>query len=79
MRDAEKISPLEVDSALLAVDGVGEAVCFGVADAKYGEVVWAGIVLREGRQPAPGEEKRIQDALVGKIAKVRPFCGTLPS
>lgn len=38
-RAGEKISPLEVDSALLSVDGVGEAVAFGVPDEKYGEKV----------------------------------------
>lgn len=38
-RGGEKISPLEVDAALLSVAGVGEAVAFGVADEKYGEKV----------------------------------------
>lgn len=38
-RAGEKISPLEVDAALLGCEGVGEAVCFGVADTKYGEKV----------------------------------------
>lgn len=36
-RGGEKISPLEVDAALLSLDGVGEAVAFGVPDEKYGE------------------------------------------
>lgn len=47
-RAGEKISPLEVDSALLSVEGVGEAVAFGVPDEKYGEKVWAAIVLKAG-------------------------------
>lgn len=38
-RGGEKISPLEVDAALLSVEGVGEAVAFGVADEKFGEKV----------------------------------------
>lgn len=38
-RGGEKISPLEVDAALLSIDGVGEAVAFGVADEKFGEKV----------------------------------------
>lgn len=33
-RGGEKISPLELDSALLAVQGVGEAVAFAVPDEK---------------------------------------------
>lgn len=36
-RGGEKISPLEVDAALLSLDGVSEAVAFGVPDEKYGE------------------------------------------
>ncbi len=44
-RGGEKISPLEVDAVLLQHDAVAEAVCFGVADEKYGEVVQAAVVL----------------------------------
>ncbi|KIJ54974.1 hypothetical protein M422DRAFT_42153 [Sphaerobolus stellatus SS14] len=69
-RGGEKIAPVEIDSALLRVDGVQEAVCFGVEDAKFGEVVWAGIVLKSG-QPATGAEERIKKALDGKIAKFK--------
>lgn len=70
-RGGEKISPLEIDAALLAVLGVKEAVCFGVEDPKYGEVVWAGIVLEGGRNGSKEEEERIKKALSGKISKVR--------
>jgi oxalate---CoA ligase len=70
-RGGEKISPLEVDSALLSVKEVREAVCFGVDDAKYGEVVWAGVVLEREAQDAKQVEERIKKALEGKIAKVR--------
>lgn len=44
-RGGEKISPLEVDAALLQHPSVAEAVCFGVPDVKYGEVVQAAVVL----------------------------------
>ena len=44
-RGGEKISPLEVDSALLQHPSVAEAVCFGMPDTKYGEVVQAAVVL----------------------------------
>lgn len=67
-RGGEKISPLEVDSALLSVDGVKEAVCFGVEDEKYGEIVWAAVVLSK---PDSAAEKRIQAALAGKISKFK--------
>ncbi|KAK4056181.1 hypothetical protein OIO90_002912 [Microbotryomycetes sp. JL221] len=47
-RGGEKISPLEVDAALLDVKAVGEAVAFGVPNQKYGEKVWACVVLKSG-------------------------------
>lgn len=47
-RGGEKLSPLELDGALLAVPGVAEAVAFGVPDTKYGEVPWAAVVLKDG-------------------------------
>ena len=43
-RGGEKISPLEVDAALLHHPAVAEAVCFGVSDVKYGEIVQAAVV-----------------------------------
>ena len=46
-RGGEKISPLEVDAALLLHPCVAEAVSFGVPDAKYGEAVQAAVVLRD--------------------------------
>ncbi|GJP53498.1 hypothetical protein CLOM_g12661 [Closterium sp. NIES-68] len=47
-RGGEKISPLEVDAALLAVKGVAEAVAFSAPDAHYGEEVNAAVVLEPG-------------------------------
>jgi oxalate---CoA ligase len=70
IRGGENIGPLEVDSALLSVKGVKEAVCFGVEDSKYGEVVWAGVVLDGSQKGGKEEEQRIRKALDGKIAKV---------
>lgn len=45
-RGGEKISPREVDEALLTHPSVAEAVCFGLPDAKYGEEVAAAVVLQ---------------------------------
>jgi acyl-CoA synthetase (AMP-forming)/AMP-acid ligase II len=45
-RGGEKISPLEVDAALLEHPAVAEAVCFALPDLKYGEEVHAAVVLR---------------------------------
>ena len=45
-RGGEKISPHEVEDALLTHPEVVEAVAFGVPDAKYGETVGAVVVAR---------------------------------
>ncbi len=45
-RGGEKISPAEIDAALLEHPAVAEAAAFGVPDAKYGEEVWAAVVLK---------------------------------
>lgn len=46
-RGGEKISPQEVDEALLAHSAVSEAVCFAIPDKLYGEEVAAAVVLQE--------------------------------
>jgi acyl-CoA synthetase (AMP-forming)/AMP-acid ligase II len=45
-RGGEKISPLEVDAALLAHPAVAEVATFGAPDPKYGEEVHAAVVLK---------------------------------
>src|SRR5712692_3108304 len=45
-RGGEKISPREIDEALLTHAAVAEAVCFGIPDRVYGEGVAAAVVLR---------------------------------
>jgi acyl-CoA synthetase (AMP-forming)/AMP-acid ligase II len=44
-RGGEKISPREIDEALLSHAAVAEAVCFGIEDRVYGEAVAAAVVL----------------------------------
>jgi len=46
-RGGDKISPREVDDALLTHGSVAEAVCFGIPDQVYGEEVAAAVVLKE--------------------------------
>ncbi|KAL7414668.1 putative peroxisomal-coenzyme A synthetase [Mrakia frigida] len=67
-RGGEKISPLEIDSALLSLDGVGEAVCFGVPDDKYGEVVWAAVVPKTGSKLSTTQ---IQKDLASRLSKFK--------
>ena len=45
LRGGENISPLEIEEALLAHEGVVEAVAFGIGDEKYGEIVGAAVSL----------------------------------
>jgi len=45
-RGGEKIAPSEIDDVLLEYPAVAEAAAFGVPDAKYGEEVWAAVVLK---------------------------------
>jgi acyl-CoA synthetase (AMP-forming)/AMP-acid ligase II len=46
-RGGEKISPREIDEALLAHPAVAEACCFGIPDRVYGEGVAAAVVLKD--------------------------------
>jgi acyl-CoA synthetase (AMP-forming)/AMP-acid ligase II len=50
-RGGEKVSPLEVDAALLEHPQVAEAVAFAVPDPKYGEEVHGAVVLRGEATP----------------------------
>ncbi|PYS58944.1 MAG: AMP-dependent synthetase, partial [Acidobacteria bacterium] len=45
-RGGEKISPREIDEALMTHSAVAEAVCFGIPDRVYGEEVAAAVVLK---------------------------------
>ena len=50
-RGGEKISPHEVEEALLSHPAVAEAVVYAVPDEKYGEQVAAAVVARAGTSP----------------------------
>jgi acyl-CoA synthetase (AMP-forming)/AMP-acid ligase II len=47
LRGGENISPAEIEQALLAHPAVADAVCFGISDAKYGEVPAAAVTLSQ--------------------------------
>eukprot|EP01088_Endostelium_zonatum_P009527 TRINITY_DN22781_c0_g1_i1.p1 TRINITY_DN22781_c0_g1~~TRINITY_DN22781_c0_g1_i1.p1 ORF type:complete len:541 (-),score=137.47 TRINITY_DN22781_c0_g1_i1:8-1630(-) len=66
-RGGEKISPLEIDDALLAHEAVAEAVSFGVKCGKYGEAVEAAVVLKEGKAGTMSEEQ-LREWCKGKLA-----------
>jgi acyl-CoA synthetase (AMP-forming)/AMP-acid ligase II len=72
-RGGEKISPLEVDAALLEHPAVAEAVSFAAPDAKYGEEVQAAVVLKGPATPAEIQAhclKRLADFKVPKVIHI---------
>jgi acyl-CoA synthetase (AMP-forming)/AMP-acid ligase II len=72
-RGGEKISPLEVDAALLEHPAVAEAVAFAAPDAKYGEEVHAAVVLKGETTPAEIQAhclKRLADFKVPKVIHI---------
>lgn len=72
-RGGEKISPLEVDAALLEHPAVAEAVSFAAPDAKYGEEVHAAVVLKGAATPAEIQahcSKRLADFKVPKVIHI---------
>ena len=54
-RGGEKISPREIDEALLAHPDVAQAVAFAVPHPKLGEDLAAAVVAADGRRPTPEE------------------------
>ena len=53
-RGGEKVSPYEVEEALLSHPAVLESVVFPIADQDMGEEVGAAVVLKEGVSATPG-------------------------
>jgi acyl-CoA synthetase (AMP-forming)/AMP-acid ligase II len=50
LRGGENISPAEIEQVLLSHPAVGDAVCFGVQDDKYGEVPAAAVTTAQDTQ-----------------------------
>ena len=76
----EKVSPQEVERALYAIEGVGDAAVIGVPDDFLGEAVKAFVVA------APGAQldrrfilRRLSETLEDyMLPKFLEFCATLP-
>ena len=51
LRGGENISPAEIEDVLRAHPAVTDAACFGVPDAKYGELVAAAVVVSGDVEP----------------------------
>jgi oxalate---CoA ligase len=54
IRGGENIAPAEIEQVLLAHPAVKDAVCFGIPDEKYGELVGAAVTL-----VAPADQKEL--------------------
>jgi long-chain acyl-CoA synthetase len=63
----ENVYSIEVENALLALDGVAEAAVFGVPDPQWGERVHAVVVLDLNRA-APIDEEALRAHCRGRIA-----------
>jgi len=63
LRGGENISPLEIEHVLLAHPAVSDAVCFGIADEKYGELVGAAVTLS-----GAADERALIDHCRGHLA-----------
>ncbi|CCH58781.1 hypothetical protein TBLA_0A10010 [Henningerozyma blattae CBS 6284] len=66
-RGGEKISPVELDGIMLENEKINEAVCFGMDDMKYGQIVEAAVVLKPGCTMDYNEFKKYM------ATKVAPF------
>jgi acyl-CoA synthetase (AMP-forming)/AMP-acid ligase II len=51
LRGGENIAPAEIEAVLLRHPAVDEAICFGIADDKYGEVPSAAVTLKADADP----------------------------
>ncbi len=64
-RGGEKISPREVDEALLAHPDVAQAIAFAVPHPRLGEDLAAAVVAAHGATPAPEDLRRF---VAGRVA-----------
>src|SRR5262249_51768741 len=58
LRGGENISPAEIEDVLRAHPAVTDAACFGVPDAKYGELVAAAVVVSGDVEPGQHRQRR---------------------
>jgi oxalate---CoA ligase len=77
-RGGEKISPTEIDGVLLSDPDVVDAATFGVPDSKYGEEVWAAVVLRDNTDVAALQAFSRSRLAAFKAPKVIRVVPTIP-
>lgn len=67
-RGGEKISPIELDGALLSHPAVGEAVSFGIPSEMYGQEVACVLILKDGETLTA---ESLQAYMTEKVAKFK--------
>jgi oxalate---CoA ligase len=67
-RGGEKVSPVEVETALLSHPLIAQAVAFAIAHPMLGEEVAAAIVLREGETPS---EHEVREFVAARLAQFK--------
>lgn len=74
------VYPAEVENALLAHDAVAECGVFSVPDPKWGEAVYAAVVLRPGARTTEGELIAFAKSKLArfKVPKAVKFMDALP-
>jgi acyl-CoA synthetase (AMP-forming)/AMP-acid ligase II len=77
-RGGEKISPLEIDAALLTHPAVAEAASFGAPDGKYGEEVHAAVVLKAAATVTDLQTHCLKQLADFKVPKVIHIVKELP-
>jgi len=78
IRGGENISPGEVEDALKTHPAVADAVCFGIDDDKYGQVVGAAVVLKGEADPAQLRARCRASLADFKVPKVIHVVSELP-
>jgi acyl-CoA synthetase (AMP-forming)/AMP-acid ligase II len=78
IRGGENISPGEVEDALKAHPAVSDAVCFGIDDDKYGQVVGAAVVLKGEADPAQLRARCRESLADFKVPKVIHVVNEIP-
>ena len=82
IRGGENISPGEVEDVLKAHPAVADAVCFGIDDEKYGQVVGAAVVVKGEADAAQLREScraSLADFKVPKVIHIVPVIPRTPT
>jgi oxalate---CoA ligase len=78
IRGGENISPGEVEAVLKSHPAVADAVCFGVDDDKYGQVVGAAVVLKGEADEAQLRQRCGESLAAFKVPAVIYFVPNIP-